>query len=293
MMQKSHVNALSGVLQSKTATSNQIAREANLTYAADLVDQTINYLSERMSQAILQMIKLRYTEEHFIKLIGQEGKTVFQRLHRDMIEDGMEITITASGVDKLRAENQAMDLAKLQLIDPLTMYEDMGKKNAPERTERLMTFLTSPDQYMAKYVMGLKTSQQQGDALNGTQGDQGQQALLDIQQMQAGQMPQVPQVVDQAYASAIAQFLQSPEFQQLPPQIQQQALQFAQQVTQALAQSEQAQQQQQMQGVQQFGRPAGGQVPQGQPQQPSPSNTSAVAINPSTNPVQGSVRNIQ
>lgn len=292
MFQKSHVNAITGALQSSTATSNQIAREANFTYADDLVDATINYLSERMARAILQMIKLRYTEEHFVRLIGQEGKVIFQRLHRDMIEDGMEVTITASGVDKLQAQNRAMDMAKLQLIDPLTFYEDIGAKNAPERTKRLMTFLTSPEQYMAEYVMGLDSTQKQADALNGPEGGQtgggGQQALLDIQQMQQGQMPQVPQQVDQEYAGAIAQFMQSPEFSQLPPEIQQQAVQFAQQVQQALAQSEQQQQDQALNAPASFGKPQG--AVNSNPQQPTPGNTAQAPVAPPTN-VEASPRN--
>lgn len=291
MFQKAHVNAITGALQSDTATSNQIAREANFTYADDLVDATINYMSEKMARAIMQMIKLRYTEEHFVRLIGQEGKVVFQKLHRDMIEDGMEVTITASGVDKLQAQNRAMDMAKLQLIDPLTFYEDIGAKNAPERVKRLLTFMTNPAQYQAEYVMGLATPQQQGDALNGAQPPQdgSQQAMLDIQMMQQGQMPQVPPQVDQAYASAIAQFIQAPEFGQLPPEIQQQVLQFAQQVQQALQQSEQ----QQMQAPAQFGAPKGtGSNPMQPPQQPSPTDTSNVAITPPTGAVQGSPRGI-
>lgn len=288
MMQKAHVNAVSGVIQSSVATTNQIAREANFTYADDLVDATINYLSEKMARAILQMIKLRYTEDHFVRLIGQEGKTVFQRLHRDMIEDGMEVTITASGVDKLQAQNRAMDMAKMQLIDPLTFYEDVGAKNAPERTKRLMTFLTSPEQYMAEYVMGLDSTQKQADALNGGSGGGGQQALLDIQQIQQGQIPPVPQQVDQEYAGAIAQFVQSPEFSQLPPEIQQQALQFAQQVAQMLGQTEQ-QQQQVQQAPMQFGKPAGSAM--AQVQNPSPTNTSQVPINPPTTP-DASPRNV-
>lgn len=283
MFQKAHVNAITGSLQSDTATSNQIAREANFTYADDLVDSTINYMSEQMARAILQMIKLRYTEEHFVRLIGAAGKTVFQRLHRDMIEDGQEITITASGVDKLKAANQAIDLAKLQLIDPLTFYEDIGKRDAPERTKRLMTFLSSPEQYMATYVMGLDGSQAQADALNGQQPqDGGQQALLDIQLLQQGQMPQIPQQVDQAYAAAMAAFIESPEFAQLPPEIQQQALQFAQQVAQMLSQTEQQQQEQSMQASQQFGKPAGNNQVNSNPQNPSPQNTSAVPITPPT-----------
>ena len=294
MFQKAHVNAVTGALQSNTATSNQIAREANFTYADDLVDATINFMSEQMARAIMQMIKLRYTEEHFVRLIGKEGKAVFQRLHRDMIQDGMEVTITASGVDKLQRQNQAMDMAKLQLIDPLTFYEDIGTKNAPERTKRLLTFLSAPEQYMAEYAMGLDSTQKQADALNGAGGaGGGQQATMDIAMIQQGQVPQVPQQVDQEYAETLANFLESPEFQQLAqsnPQLAQQVLQFAQQIQQALVQVEQGQADQALNAPAQFGRPAGS--VNTNPQQPSPENTGSVPINPPTGPVQGSPRGL-
>lgn len=273
MFQKAHVNAITGALQSNTATSNQIAREANFSYADDLVDATINYMSEQMARAILQLIKLRYTEEHFVRLIGTEGKVIFQRLHRDMIEDGMEVTITASGVDKIQRQNQAMDMAKLQLVDPLTFYEDIGAKNAQERTKRLMSFLTSPEMYMSQYVMGLKDTNAMGKRLNGT-GQGGQQVLLDIAQIQQGTIPQVPQSVDQEYANALAQFLESPEFSQLAPEIQQQALQFAQQVQAALAQVET----QTPNPASRFGQERG--AINTNPQNPQPGNTAQIAVNP-------------
>lgn len=271
MMQKAHVNAVSGVIQSSVATTNQIAREANFTYADDLVDATINYISEEMARAILQLIKLRYTEEHFVRLIGEDGKALFQRLHRDMIEDGMEVTITASGVDKIQRQNQAMDMAKLQLIDPLTFYEDIGAKNAQERTKRLVTFLTSPEQYWLEYVEG--GVEAAGAKLNGTGGG-GQQAMMDIAQIQQGQIPQIPQLVDQEYTDALAQFLSSPEFTQLPPELQQQVLAFAQEVQAVFEQSQSAQ----FNAPQQFGQSKGGQLP-GQVAGPTPTDTSQVAIN--------------
>ena len=287
MMQKAHVNALTGVLQSRTATSNQIAREANLTYVSDLVDQTINRASELMARAILQMIKLRYTEDHFVRLIGQEGKVLFQRLNRDMIKDGMEVVITASGVDKLQAQNRAMDMAKLQLIDPLSFFEDIGAKNAPERTKRLLTFLTNPAQYESEYVNGTGgTPEEMGNSLNGQPADQGgQEALLAIQQLQQGQAPQVPQQVTPQYAGAIAQFLQSPEFAQLSPEVQQQAMQFAKAVQQGLQTTET------QQGHLAFGKTKGGAPnPVINAQNPNPVNTSQVPINPPTDIPAGSAR---
>lgn len=283
--QKSGVNAITGAIQSNTATSNQIAREANFTRADDLVDATINYLSEHMARAIMQLVKLRYTEEHLIRVIGSQGKVVFERLHRDMIDDGMEVTITASGTDKIQAQNRAMDMAKLQLIDPLNFYKDLGVKNAIERTRMLLSFLTDPPTYLSEFVNGTGgTPEEMGQALTG-QGGSGQQATLDIAQITQGQLPGIPQQVDDEYMGVIAAFLQSPEFQQLPPDFQPQVLDWAAQV-QAMAEQSQ---QQGMQPAQKFGQSQGGGGMPANVGGPSPENTGNIPIQPPQLP-DGSVR---
>lgn len=280
MFQKSGVNAVTGEIQSNTATSNQIAREANFTRADDLVDATINYMSEQMARAIMQLIKLRYTEDHFVRLIGQEGKVVFEKINRDMIEDGMEVTITASGTDKIQAQNRAMDMAKLQLIDPLTFYEDIGARNAPERTKRLMTFMSNPAKYEAEYVMRLATPEEQDEALNGTQppGAGADQAQMDIQMIMQGQMPPVPQAMEPEYLDALAAFLSSPEFAILPPEVQQIAQQFVAQVQQVAQQQAAQMQEQQMAPAQNFGQAKG--AVNTNPQNPTPTNTEQIPVNP-------------
>ena len=279
MFAKAGTFATRGEIQSDTATSNQIAREADFTRADDLVDKTINYAAEKMARAALQLIKLRYNETHFRRILGKDGNTTFQKIHRDMVEDGMEVTITASGTDKIKAERRAMDMAKMKLIDPHSFYEDIGASNAKERTMKLMLFLQSPEEYTAKYGMGLKDSQAMANKLN---GEDGQQALLDIQQLQQGQTPNIPKNPTPEYIDTLNQFLQSPEFAQLPPEIQQVVTQFAQQVV------EKAQAASQNPAAEQFGQEGPVQV---NPQQPSPQNTSNV---PTEAPAmaQGSTRNL-
>jgi hypothetical protein len=274
MFAKAGTFATRGEVQSDTATSNQIAREADFTRADDLVEETINYAAEKMARAVLQMIKLRYTQDHYVKILGDSGKFVFQRVHRDMIEDGMEVMVTASGVDKIKAERRAMDMAQLQLIDPLTFYKDIGASDPVGRTKKLMTFMTSPEQYMAEFVMGLKGSKQQADALNGQTG--GQEALLAIEQLTQGQMPQPPQAPDAEYIETFNTFMQSPEFMQLPPEIQQMISEFAQQLVNMV--------ETQQPPSQQFGQPRGA-------MNPSPQDTSNV---PTQAPMlaQGSTRNL-
>jgi hypothetical protein len=112
---------------------------------------------------------------------------------------------------------------------------------------------------------------------------------MDIAQLEHGQIPQVPQQVDPTYAAALAQFLQSPQFAQLPSPVKQQIMQFAQVVQQKLAQLE-------AQGGQShlsFGqaRPAPANRPVNA-QNPNPINTQQVPINPPPGAPEGSVRNI-
>lgn len=147
-------NAIRGEVQSDTATSSQIAREADFTRADDLVEDTIAEASEWMSQWALHMIKLRYTEDHFSKMSGARGRVTFIKLNRDMIEDGMEVHIKSSGTDKLQVRKQAMELAANKMIDPLTLFRDMGLEDPEGRTEDLLLSQLDPVSYLAK-VKGL------------------------------------------------------------------------------------------------------------------------------------------
>lgn len=160
-------NAIRGEIQSDVATSNQIAREADFTRADDLVEDTINAASEWMADWSMQFIKLRYTEDHFRKLSGKNGQMTFFKINQDMIEDGMEVKIKSSGTDKLRAQKQALDMAKMQLIDPLTFFEDLDLSNPQGRAEKLIMFQTDPATYFIKYVQKMGNTEAMVNGLLG------------------------------------------------------------------------------------------------------------------------------
>lgn len=185
-------NAIRGQIQSDTATSNQIAREADYTRADDLVEDTINAAAEWMASWAMQFIKLRYTQEHMRKLLGNKGTVTFVRLKSDMIDDGMEIMIKASGTDKLKAENRANQMAQMQLIDPLTYYEDMGLSDPEGRAAKLLTFLAGAMDGYAMYQLKYLNGQNETPGLvNQLLGQGAAQQLGAPQPGQPGQ-PQAP-----------------------------------------------------------------------------------------------------
>lgn len=153
-------SAVRGDIQTDVATSNQIGREADFTRADDLVEDTINAASEWMAGWSLQMIKLRYTSDHFKQVLGKAGEVVKIKLDRNKVDDGMVIIMKASGTDKLKASNNAIEMAKLKLIDPLTFFEDMGLADPEGRTEKLTMFMTNPQMYQAKYILNLQTPEE-------------------------------------------------------------------------------------------------------------------------------------
>lgn len=189
MMAKIHIGAPTrGEIQTSTATTNQIARESDFTVADDLSDLTINEMATKMAEALLHMMKLRYTPEHFQALIGTKGTDVQEKLTADVIEDGMEVSIKASGTDKLKAERQAKEEAQLQLIDPLSYFEDTERSDPKGRAERLFYFQTNPELYLKKYVEGMDLEQIAGQVMG-----MNQQNLAQAQGMaMGGQMEQPP-----------------------------------------------------------------------------------------------------
>lgn len=266
--------------QDTPATNTQLSREGDFSRLDDLMDDTINYASERWANWDMQFIKLFYTEAHLKRVIGPDGQWLNVMIHRDDVSDGMEVIISASGSDKLRAEQAATDDAKMKLTHPFQYYTDKGYSDPRGRTLGLMNFLMNPQGYLMDIQNGGDGTQIQNgvqgaaDVVNGQQ-PQGQQpgqlpqpespqsppgqsggdpqAIQDIMQIQEGQVPPPPQQVSPEYMQTFSQFMQSPVVEQLiqkfGEQFKQQLLTFAQTVAQLSKQTQQQPQAQGMQGI--------------------------------------------
>ena len=144
-------STLRGDVQTDVATTNQIAREADFTRADDYVEDTINNAARWRANWIMQFVKLRYTEDHYVRLLGPDGTIAFNRINRDLVDDGQEIIISASGTDKMKAQQKAMDAAKLGVIDPYNFFKDAGYSDPKGRTAALMEFKLNPNAYALQY----------------------------------------------------------------------------------------------------------------------------------------------
>lgn len=254
-------STIRGEVKTDTLGVAQIARESTYGTVDDEVEDTINAACEWQADWAMHFIKLFVTKEMMVKMLGKDGEFTFERIDRDYIEDGMEVFVSASSTDKARRKNEAIELARMQSIDPLTLFERLEQPNPKEMTRRLALWSdpATRNLYVAEYgiqaggpveqaaaLMGSPTSQAgaQASAMTGgamppeqaatgampPQG--GSQAQADIQMMMQGQQPVPPQPLDPAYVQEIAAFLKSPDFMSLPPEVQQMIEGYAQQLLQ-------------------------------------------------------------
>jgi hypothetical protein len=152
--------ALRGVRAGEdTATQTQLYKESDYTRIDDEVEDTVNATAEWMADWSLQFMKLFYTEEHLVRLVGENGQTVFQKLTRDVIEDGVEVKVSASSVDKLRRKKEAFDLVGIGMIDPVQFFRDIEASDPEGRARSLMLFQTQPQMYFQNYIEGRDTNE--------------------------------------------------------------------------------------------------------------------------------------
>jgi hypothetical protein len=198
ILSKIHISAPTrGEIQTSTATTNQIARESDYNVADDIASLTINEVATKMAEALLHLMKLRYTTDHFKALIGKKGEEVHDKLSWDIIEDGMEVTIKASGTDKLRIERQAKEEAAAGLGDPVSYYEDTGRPDPKRRAEMSFLYTAQPELYFKRFIKEEEIPQiAQGIMQQNEQNlmtAQGQQPPMQPSPAQTENIPTIPQ----------------------------------------------------------------------------------------------------
>ena len=136
-----------------TLGQDQMAREADYGLIDDIVEDTVNAAAEWQAKWALQFIKLFYTKPQMRHILGKDGEVLHTSLTRDMVDDGMEVVVSASGVDKMQRKRMAVENMKLGVGDPLSFYEDTDQSNPKERALRAMMAQGAPQMYMQQYLM--------------------------------------------------------------------------------------------------------------------------------------------
>lgn len=166
----------------------------------------------RVYEWMTQLYKVFGDETHFIPHTSEAGATSFIEFNKDKISDGLMIRIeqgSAMPNDKEADRRDAIELAKLGgRIDPLSFAQKLHLPNPKEFAKRLVYFLWTPDKYMSE-VLGLE------------EGEQNQmQARQTIARINQGESVPPMENPSKEYIALYNQYIQSPEFKQLDPEVQ-------------------------------------------------------------------------
>lgn len=216
--------------------------------------------ADRLYKGITQMFKVFYNVPQLFRYTGLDSSTNFFELGRDQIEDNVGLRVKTGSVlpeDPLAKKDETIQTLAIQ--DPLSIAEGLGKENPMEWAKRNFYYRALPDKYMTDI---LKIDQNEGMA-------QDPLALQHIALISQGQ--QVPPEANptKEYLATYQAFIESPQFKQLPPEIQQMHIAF---IKQTMMQSKQAM----GMGDQRPGMPQ--EQPQSPQNAPSDAGTPSVAL---------------
>ncbi len=136
-----------------TLGQEQMGREGDYGLADDIVDSTVNAAAKWQARWSMQFIKLFYTKPHMRHILGRDGDTLHTRLTQDMVDNGMEVVVSASGVDKMMRKRQATQNMSLGVGDPLSYYQDTEQSNPKQRALMAMMAQGSPQMYITQYLL--------------------------------------------------------------------------------------------------------------------------------------------
>jgi hypothetical protein len=95
-------------------------------------------------QGWIQLMKMFYTEVHYVKRFGANGAMEEYELMSKDIEEGIEPILrpmSTAPMSKVIRAQQATQLAVAGLLDPITMFEDLGRANAEELARRFTNWM--------------------------------------------------------------------------------------------------------------------------------------------------------
>ena len=146
---------------------------------------------------------------HFMKVYGSEEEEFSDGeetvvLSPDEIPKGVMIMVKKGSslpVDKASRAEMAADLAKANMIDPTTLFEELGYAKPEERAQKLFEWLRMTGKIQPEGVPGATGAPQGGEGAGGG-----------------------------VQLARLNQIMSSPEFKKLPPEKQKQMIQTARQV---------------------------------------------------------------
>jgi len=130
----------------ETATGRAILREQSFQRLTELID-LVDGLHLEIYNWWLQFIKIRYTESHYVKILGRETAARVIEIMQDSIEDGIEVRVIPGQIlpkDRVLRAERALEGVKGEFMIPLQYFEEAEFDNPMETAKQLEMYKISP-----------------------------------------------------------------------------------------------------------------------------------------------------
>ena len=188
--------------QEVLSQTSDLGRTATLT-------ESIEKGATEIYRHITQLYKVFATEDYITKYAGEDGKQVFVNFSGDKLEDGIQIRVRGGSMkaeDKMSDKKEAIELVKVNKIDPLTFAEKWHAEKPREFAKRLVYYLADPAKYISEVLL---LGQGGGD----------KEAMAAIEKMIAGENVPPNQNASKEYIAYFTEFMKTPDFQKLDNEV--------------------------------------------------------------------------
>ena len=201
----------------ETLGQDILARQGDFTRIGYLVE-SIEQAAQQLYMGLAQMFKVFYTREHWVRAQGENGLITFYKLQQDMIEDGMEIIVkpgTTLPTDKVTRRAEAIELAQINRIDPITLYERLEWPDPVKSAYRL-------------FLMGAAPQELFGSEFKVQADERAQSHILLLNNRE---IPPLPTPIRPEYVKTLREYIQGAEYGQLPVEVKRLHIEFMRKIT--------------------------------------------------------------
>ena len=191
----------------ETATGRSILREGDLG-RIDLTVRRVDKKTELLYAWMLQMAKVYYTEQHYVKMLGDEGATAYLKFSQNDVEDGQEVIVKSElTVDKATQRENALQRLQSGLSDPISFFEEMDMPNPKEKARMMILYQTDPKLYLQQFCVTAD--------MEGAENDPTMKAEQENRQLMNGEKVPGWQGANKEHLEAHGKLVKSSEFNEL------------------------------------------------------------------------------
>lgn len=140
-------SAFKGVREGQETKAGRLALIDQSFLRLNELVQVVDYCSRELFNWFYQLAKIRYTETHYAKTMGDQGAVKILELQQDDFEDGTEVRVIGGKTlpeDKEFKYERAQNDVKNGIISPLDYFRESGYNNPIEVAKNAVVYKLNP-----------------------------------------------------------------------------------------------------------------------------------------------------